>query len=188
VGRPAPLLILLHGARGGADGMIGRFRDEADRRGLILLAPESAGETWDAVADIGRGRPPAFGRDPARIDAAIAGAFTRANIDPARIAIAGFSDGAGYALSLGVRNSDRFSAILAFSPGMIVPGDTGPPARVFISHGEADRILPIGVARDTLVPVLKGAGFDVTFVAFKGGHELPDDVLAKALDQWLGAG
>lgn len=188
IGRSAPLLILLHGARGGADAMIRRFRSEADRRGIILLAPESAGETWDAVAEIGRGRPPAFGRDPARIDAAISQAFKRASIDPARIAIAGFSDGAGYALSLGARNSDRFSAIMAFSPGMIVPGETGPPTQVFISHGAADRILPIGLARDTLAPVLRGEGFDVTFVAFQGGHELPDDVLVQALDLWLGPG
>jgi len=77
---------------------------------------------------------------------------------------------------------------MAFSPGMGVPGDTGQSTRVFISHGEADCTLPIGLARDTLAPVLKGAGFDLTFVAFQGGHELPDDVLAKALDLWLGPG
>jgi len=186
VNRPAPLLILLHGAGGGADGMIRRFRDEADRRGIVLLAPQSAGSTWDAVAEIGRGRAPAFGPDVARIDAAMAEAFARANVDPKRIGIAGFSDGAGYALWLGVRNSDRFSAIFGFSPGMVVPGDTGPPTRVFISHGERDRVLPISVSRDTLVPLLKQARFNVTFVPFNGEHELPDDVLRQALDGWLG--
>jgi phospholipase/carboxylesterase len=183
---PAPFLILLHGAGGGADGMIRRFREEADRRGVILFAPESAASTWDAVANIGRGREPAFAQDVARIDTALAEAFARASVDPERMAIAGFSDGAGYALSLGVRNSDRFSAIFGFSPGMIVPGDTGPPTRVFISHGEKDRVLPINVPRDTLVPLLKQARFSVTFVSFNGGHELPDDVLAQALDAWLG--
>lgn len=183
---PAPLLVLLHGAGGGADGMIRRFREEADRRGVILLAPESAGSTWDAVAEIGRGRAPAFGGDVARIDAALAETFARASIDPKRIGVAGFSDGAGYALSLGVRNSDRFSAVFGFSPGMIVPGDTGPPTRVFISHGEKDRVLPISVPRDTLVPLLKQARFNVTFVSFNGEHELPDVVLRQALDGWLG--
>jgi phospholipase/carboxylesterase len=184
---PAPFLILLHGAGGGSDGMIRRFRDEADRRGIILFAPESAASTWDAVLEIGRGREPAFGQDVARIDTALAEAFARANADPKRIGIAGFSDGAGYALSLGVRNSSVFSAVFGFSPGMIVPGDTGPPTHVFISHGEKDRVLPISVPRDTLVPLLKQARFDVTFVTFNGGHELPDDVLRQALDGWLGA-
>jgi phospholipase/carboxylesterase len=183
---PAPFLILLHGAGGGAEGIVRRFRDEADRRGVILFAPESAASTWDAVAEIGRGRDPAFGPDVARIDMALAEAFARANADPEFIGIAGFSDGAGYALSLGVRNSDSFSAVFGFSPGMIVPGDTGPPTHVFISHGEKDRVLPVSVPRDTLVPLLKQARFNVTFVTFNGGHELPDDVLKQALDGWLG--
>ena len=182
---PAPFLILLHGAGGDADGMIRRFRAEADRRGIILFAPESRDHTWDAIVAIGRGRPPVFGDDVARIDRALADAFTRAHVDPARVGIAGFSDGAGYALSLGVRNSERFSAILAFSAGMIVPGDTGPPTDVFLSHGERDRILPIDVARDTLAPLLRQARFNVTFVSFDGGHELPDAILARALDGWL---
>lgn len=30
------------------------------------------------------------------------------------------------------------------------------------------------------------AGFKVEFVTFNGDHELPDDVLAKGLDAWLG--
>lgn len=185
---PAPFLVLLHGAGGRGDQMIRRFRDEADRRGIILLAPDSAGVTWDAVIEAGRRRTPAFGEDVARIDAALAEAFTRVNADPGRLGIAGFSDGASYALSLGARNSDRFSGIFGFSPGLIVPGDVGPPRRVVITHGEQDRILPVAVARDTLTPMLRAAGFEVDLVLFRGGHELPDEVLAGALDEWLGAG
>ena len=139
---PAPFLILLHGAGGGAEGMIRRFRAEADRRGIILFCaanpPERHGMPSPRSA---RGRPPAFGEDVARIDTALAEAFTRVSADPKRLGIAGFSDGAGYALSLGVRNSDRFSGIFGFSPGMIVSGDIGPRSRVFISHGERDRVL-----------------------------------------------
>ena len=88
----------------------------------------------------------------------MAEAFTRAAIDPKRMAVAGFSDGASYALSLGARNSAMFRNILAFSAGLMVPGDTGPPANVFISHGDKDHILPIATSRDILAPALKQAG------------------------------
>lgn len=183
---PAPFLILLHGAGGKGDRMIRRFRDEADRRGLILFAPDSAGVTWDAVIDAGRRRTPAFSEDVARIDAALAEALAKVNADPARLGIAGFSDGASYALSLGARNSERFSGIFGFSPGLIVPGDVGPPRKVVITHGEQDRVLPVAVARDVLAPMLRTAGFEVELVLFRGGHELPDEVLAQVLEGWLG--
>lgn len=185
-GERAPLLLLLHGGGQRGGDMVRRFKEEADRRGIILLAPDSARSTWDAVTEVARGRPPAFGEDVARIDAALKEAFARAAIDPRRMAIAGISDGAGYALSLGVRNSAMFPMTMAFSAGLMVAGDTGPPSRIFISHGDKDRVLPISVSRDTLMPALKQAGFQVTFVEFHGGHELPDDVLARALDMWLG--
>ena len=45
--------------------------------------------------------------------------------------------------------------------------------------------LPIAISR-ALAPQLEQAGFDVTFVAFDGGHELPDEILKQALDLWLG--
>src|SRR5512147_195289 len=48
-GEPAPFLLLLHGAGGKGGDMIRWFRGEADRRGIVLLAPDSARKTWDAV-------------------------------------------------------------------------------------------------------------------------------------------
>ncbi len=186
--RPAPLLLLLHGAGGRGEGLARRFKAEADRRGFIILAPDSEGQTWDAVLSIAsnRSRPPVFGEDVARIDSVLRETLSRYPIDPSKLAIAGFSDGAGYALSLGARNSALFHSIMAFSAGMMVAGDTGPPAKVFISHGTKDRILPIAISRDTLAPALRNVGFKVEFVTFNGDHELPDDVLAKGLDMWLG--
>lgn len=183
---PAPFLLLLHGGGQKGGDMIRMFRAEADRRGIVLLAPDAARRTWDAVLEVGHGRQPAFGEDVPRIDAAMKEAFARVAIDPKRTAIAGFSDGAGYALSLGVRNSAMFRNTMAFSAGLMVAGDTGPPSHIFISHGDKDHVLPIAISRDMLVPALKQAGFHVTFVQFHGDHELPGDVLDRALDDWLG--
>jgi predicted esterase len=185
-GEAAPFLLLLHGGGQKGGDMIRMFRAEADRRGIVLLAPDSARRTWDAVVEVSHGRRPAFGEDVPRIDAAMKEAFARVAVDPKRMAVAGFSDGAGYALSLGVRNSAMFHNTMAFSAGLIVAGDTGPPSHIFISHGAKDHVLPIAISRDTLVPALKQAGFHVTFVQFHGDHELPGDVLDRALDDWLG--
>lgn len=58
-----------------------------------------------------------FGPDVLYLNKALHHVFNRYSIDPSRLAVAGFSDGASYALSLGVANGDLFSHIIAFSPG-----------------------------------------------------------------------
>lgn len=186
-GTPAPFLLLLHGADRRGDDIIRRFKAQADRRGIILLAPDSADRSWDVAMSIsGRGvASPRFGRDVRRIDAVLKEAFARVNVDAQQVAVAGFSDGASTALSLGARNTALFPATLAFSAGGMVPGWSGPPGRVFFAHGANDSILPIAIARDTLAPALGATGFTGTFVTFEGGHELPEPVLEQAMAWWL---
>jgi phospholipase/carboxylesterase len=116
--------------------------------------PESRGQSWDVI----RG---GFGPDVAFLDAALRRAFDALPVDPARIAIGGFSDGASYALTLGLANGDLFARILAFSPGFAAPpGTIGRPS-VFISHGRSDEVLPIGPCSRRLVPRLRAAGYDL---------------------------
>lgn len=184
----APFLLLLHGAGGRGEDMIRRFKAQADARGIILLAPDSAERSWDVVLSLlaNRHAPPSFGRDVKRIDAVLKDAFARVHADPQRVAVAGFSDGATMALSLGSRNTALFPATLAFSAGGMVPDWRGRPGRVFFAHGVKDSVLPIATARDWLAPGLRATGFDVSFVAFDGGHELPDAVLERAMQWWLG--
>lgn len=187
---PHPLVVLLHGAGQGANELLPAFRAEADKRGLILLAPKSAGGTWDLIvsAERFRGRPPKtgelpeFGPDVARIDAAMATAFQKAMIDPKHVILSGFSDGASYALSLGLANPDLFHGVLAFAPGMMIaPGRVSLAQRIFIAHGRADRAIPVKVSRDELAPALTAAGMKMQFRDFNGGH----DVNRKALDEGL---
>src|SRR5690349_23397268 len=45
-----PLLVLLHGAGRENAIMVQHFEAEADKRGIVLLAPTSRGVTWDTVA------------------------------------------------------------------------------------------------------------------------------------------
>src|SRR5215212_11862695 len=91
--RPAPLVLLLHGAGGHARQGLELLRSLADAAGLLLLAPASREHTWDLL--VGR----RYGFDLALIDRALEQTFSRYAIDPARLAIGGFSDGASYALT-----------------------------------------------------------------------------------------
>lgn len=173
-GDHVPLLVLLHGAGGSGEGVLRRIREAAEEAGVAVLAPDSRESTWDAVHA-------AFGPDVAFIDRALARAFETLAVDPARVAIGGFSDGATYALSLGLVNGDLFQRVVAFSPGFLVSGlRVGKPG-VFISHGTSDQILPIDQTSRTIVPGLRQRGYEVTFHEFEGGHEVPSAIAREGV-------
>ena len=65
--------------------------------GIMVLAPDSRGATWDDLP-AAQG---SFGPDIAFINAALAQTFALYNVDAAKLGIQGFSDGATYALGLG---------------------------------------------------------------------------------------
>ena len=60
-------------------------------------------------------------------------------IDARRVAIAGFSDGASYALSVGLANGDLFTHVIAYSPGTVAPPSLRGDPSLFITHGIRDR-------------------------------------------------
>jgi phospholipase/carboxylesterase len=175
---PMPLFVALHGA-GGEGRSWASYPERAERHRTIVLAPDSRGATWDLV----RG---GFGPDVAFLDEALRHTFARCHVDPSRVALGGFSDGASYALSLGVANGDLFSHMVAFSPGFYAPGEpiTGRP-RVWVSHGTRDQILSYANTSGRLVPELRDAGYDVTFVSFDGDHGVPGEISESALSWFL---
>jgi phospholipase/carboxylesterase len=174
-----PLLVFLHGATQSGAGMLRRIGPAADRAGVAVLAPDSRGTTWDAIRE-------GFGDDVAFLNRALEHVFRRLDVDPARVAIGGFSDGASYAISLGLANGDLFPSVAAFSPGFVISAEAHGRPRFFVSHGTADQILPIDQCSRVIVPKLRSMGFDVTFREFDGRHEMPPDVAADGL-QWIAA-
>jgi phospholipase/carboxylesterase len=181
--RATPMAVLLHGAGEDARDGLALLRSQADEVGLILVALSSRGPTWDLI--VGRGQ---FGPDVVAIDQALKEVFSRYAVDPGRVAVGGYSDGASYALSLGIANGDLFTHVLAFSPGfMAPPGQVGSP-RVFVSHGRHDRWLPIDRTSRLIVPQLERAGYDVHYREFEGGHVVPPDIGSEAVDWFTIAG
>jgi len=176
---PMPLLLLLHGAGQSGATMLRRMGAAADEAGVAVLAPDSRGATWDAI----RGE---FGEDVTFIDRALHHVFARVTVDAARVIVGGFSDGASYALSLGLANGDLFPRVAAFSPGFVISAAVHGRPRFFVSHGTADPILPIDQCSRVIVPRLRSMGYEVTFREFDGRHEVPPDVAREGM-RWMAA-
>jgi len=167
--RSAPIMVFLHGATGSGRGHLRAVLAAADRYGVILVAPDSR---------LG-------GPDVEFLDRVLDEIIGRVDGDVSLLALGGVSDGASYALSVGLANGDVFSTVIAFSPGFLaVPEPVGKP-RLFVSHGTADPILPIDGCSGAFVPQLRQAGYEVMFRPFDGGHTVPPEVADQGLRWWL---
>ena len=188
---PRPLLVILHGYGQDHVEFIRLFEHWADRCGAILFAPKHRKETWDIIARAQslqgrrytpRNLPKDFGEDAAQIDAHLKTLFSAAPIDPAKVALLGFSDGASYALSLGLPNPDLFPWIISLSPGFALwPERVGLSQRVFIAHGTRDSRLAFANTRDGIVKPMRDAGMKVDFREFDGDHIFRADHVREAL-------
>lgn len=174
-----PLLVLLHGAGGSGAKMLQRLGDAPEQAGVAVLAPDSRGSTWDAIRD-------GFGDDVAFINRALERVFDTVAVDPRRLAIGGFSDGATYGVSLGLINGDLFRRVAAFSPGFVIDREPHGRPQFFISHGTADPILPIDRCGRVIAASLRRKKYEVTFREFQGRHEVPPAIAAEAM-KWIAA-
>ena len=174
---PLPLLLFLHGATQSAEDMFEYLGSAPDETGVAILAPNARDTTWDAIAG-------SFGPDVDFINRALERVFDSVVIDTARVAVGGFSDGATYAISLGLINGDLFRRVAAFSSGFVMDGTLQGKPSFFISHGTRDQILPIDKCGRRVAADLKGRGYDVTFREFDGRHEIPGDVMREGL-RWV---
>jgi phospholipase/carboxylesterase len=172
-----PLVVLLHGAGGAAGDILPLMQGAAEADKFLVLAPQSQGRTWDVILGT-------YGPDIEALDRALDIVFHAQAVDPERIAVAGFSDGASYALSLGLANGNLFGDVLAFSPGFMAPAAISGKPRIFISHGTDDTVLPIDRCSRRIVPQLRREGYDVEYREFHGPHVVPPEMVIAALQRF----
>jgi phospholipase/carboxylesterase len=172
-----PLLVLLHGGGGRANYFRFTF-PLAEELGVVVLTLDSRDNTWDGIDS-------PYGPDVVFLDAALRHTFERVAIDSRRVALGGISDGASYALSLGMANGDLFTHLVAVSPGFIAPPSppVGRPV-IFVAHGTRDNVYSVDGTRRHIVPRLKDSGYDVTYREFDGPHSMLPPT-AREVMEWL---
>lgn len=192
---PAPLLVLFHGAGMTGRQMIDALAAEAERCACLLLAVKSEQATWDLItatrqAQRAGGRTSAsrlFGGDAGRVERAMSSVIGSRLVDRRRIALVGFSDGASYALSLGLANPALVRGVVAIAPGFhLEPTAIDPRQRLFVAHSPEDRVLSFANSRDGIFASLQRAGFAARFRAYSGGHSIDPEVVRKGLRHVVG--
>lgn len=177
-GKPAPLMVMFHGAGGFPDKVLPFIEQHAEQHKFLLLAPHSLFPTWDIV--IGGSGP-----DLERLQSALTTVTRHFRIDSSRLAFAGFSDGASYAMSIGITNGDIASHVIAFSGGFLSTFMQEGSPRVFIAHGLADEQLPVQTSGRANADRLQAAGYEVQYIEFDGPHAIQPAVVSLAIDFFL---
>jgi predicted esterase len=171
---PAPVVVLLHGAGGTPESILPIMKEEALANGTIVMAPKSVAFSWDMIA-LGR-----YGVDVARIELGLKRVFREYSVDPERVTICGFSDGASYSLSVGLTNGELFRRICAFSPGFVAASELRGKPKVFITHGTKDQVLPIETGGRYITEQLRKEDYSVDYREFDGPHAVPRSLAQEA--------
>lgn len=99
-----------------------------------------------------------------------------------RTVLGGFSQGAMLSLDVALRTERPLGALALMSGTLIAEAEWTPllsrrtGLRVMQSHGSSDPMLPFSIA-ERLRDLMKGAGMQVDWVPFRGGHEIPPTIV-----------
>ena len=178
-GVPMAVLMMLHGFGGAAESARSLY-PLAEEFGVILIAPESRGLTWGQSI-------PGFDADVRYLGPAYRYVAGILDLDPEHVALGGVSDGAGYALSMGLAYGNAFGHVMVFSGGIMAPFRKQGKPRLFFAHGINDEQMPIGRTARVFVPQLKAEGYDVTYHEYAGGHRVPPEEIREAFKWFVGA-
>jgi phospholipase/carboxylesterase len=178
-GTAMPLAMMLHGFGGWGDGQKGVFA-LAEELGFIVIAPESRELTWGKEV-------PGFDADVRYLGAAYRYVTSILDIDGEHVALGGQSDGAGYALTMGLAYGDVWNHLIILAGGgLIEPLRRKGKPRIFIAQGVKDTTMPPDVSGRKNVALLKKDEYDVTYREHEGGHRTPPDVTRAAMLWFLG--
>ncbi|GAB4222170.1 MAG: carboxylesterase [Acidobacteriota bacterium] len=140
--------------------------------GLVMRA-------WYDIAELSldeRGQDVAGIEDSARRISALVERERQRGITPARLVLAGFSQGGAMALHVGLRHPERLAGLVALSCYLLLPARTererseasrGLP--VFQAHGEHDDVVPL-VAGEMTRDALVALGCEVTWRTYPVPH------------------
>jgi predicted esterase len=181
--RAYPLLTVLHGAGRQDELLVRAYRDEPTCRGAVFFVPRSTSPTWDIL--VGEDRP-----DLDFLEHAYAEIYRRVPVDHGRQALIGYSDGASYALAVGLSNPRLFSAVMGWAAGFVVfdsaavaPSDPRP--RILLEHGTHDPVFPFEQVALRNCAILRRLGYEVELRVDEGGIHWPSRAFQPAALDWF---
>jgi phospholipase/carboxylesterase len=119
----------------------------------------------------------------ARVVEVLAGLQALLGVQPDRTILGGFSQGAMLTVDVATHAEGQFAGLALMSGSLIALGEWTPGlgkvrgVPVLQAHGRADPLLPFSAA-ERLRDLLRGAGADVRWVEFAGGHTIVGSVIA----------
>jgi predicted esterase len=187
LGKARGAAILMHGRGASARDMIALATHMAPP-GIAVLAPQATGNSWyphPFTAPLANNEPKLS--SALEVIATIVAALGDAGLQPDRIAIGGFSQGACVATEYVARNAQRYGGVIGFSGGLIGPpgapreldGDLdGTP--VFLGCSDVDPHIPLERVEKT-AEILAALGGRVDKRIYRGmGHSVNNEEVAYA--------
>ncbi len=158
----APLVILLHGSSRNGLSVAEKWKDQADREGLVIVAPDSTSSAGWKVPDDG----PAFLRDLVDL------AKSKHSINPRQVYLFGHSGGAIFAILMSLYESEYFAAsavhagaLDASAQALLDKAKRKIPIQLQV--GTNDSLFPLNVVRATR-DALTSSGFTVELIEISG--------------------
>jgi phospholipase/carboxylesterase len=206
-GGEGPVVILLHGFGAPGDDLVPLWRALGAPAGTRFVFPEApvklgreygGGRAWwwidlnERMLRRARGAgidvnevPEGLAGARAKVDAFTTEAIATLHPPPGKVVLGGFSQGAMLALDVALHTTHALAAIagVVVLSGTHIAGqewaarfDARRGLHVFMSHGHTDELLPFAVA-EGLRDTLRASGIPVEWIAFRGGHSIPPNVV-----------
>ncbi len=159
---PAPLLIVLHGSGRDGRSLVEPWRDIASKEHIIVAGPDAADRSgWQLPQD-----------GPAFLYFLVEAVKAKHAVNVRRMYLFGHSSGAGFALVMGLMESQYFAAIAVHSSALqrasrdqLLSAPRKIPVALF--HGTADATIPVTAGREAR-DLLVAHGFPATLTEIIG--------------------
>lgn len=188
-GKKLPILVAYHGSGSDYGGMtmVKKFRDIAERRGFIIVAPSSrinnGRQSWQPGSYKGEVTP-----DMTHTLKCLREVLKKrgVNANPNRFMVLGYSGGGWMAPYMGTSVA-RFTHFASCHSGTILSGlgTKNNKVKGWFSTGVADTKLTPSRVKNYYAAKVRKKGFKVIYRQFPGGHQMSDSEVSAVINWWL---
>ena len=193
-GALVPGLLLLHG-RGADEADLMGLESALDPRLTIVSARApfrlGPGFAWYGMSEVGKPDPDTLRASVRELEDFIDGLSEAYDIDPARLYLMGFSQGAVMSATMAllkpgaVRGALLHSGYVPANAGLGFSHEAAEGKPFYLAHGKYDDVIPVTFGRDSH-EYLQAANAEVEYREYPIGHTISEESLYD-LSEWLSA-